>query len=302
VALGLGGAAAAILACLLVMLPTKRVAQGSVVSIDVQVALINVEERESGPLDYVVDGLKLKLMSPLKRSSDIPTAGRGEVIVAEVRNILYFRIFDADAQRIIDADETGLAHKTEEVAKLRARLEDLWEAQEWPPGVQSGVVADVMSLVGRKRAGGQVIAEIARWPTFPNCVVVEPTSVVAEPALIEWYHFERGHHVTPGLWLRLRGKLRIPDDCPLGPGLLALALPKRADTAGNSHPPRLLNIDRLDDPNLAFGDYRWPVLQFTVHDTHREAALAHAYDIARTALIGGAIVLAAAIAYRTLKL
>jgi len=56
-------------------------------------------------------GYDLRLMSSESDVSRIPTSGQNLVIVADVKGVLHFRIFDADGKVVVDADATSLTTK-----------------------------------------------------------------------------------------------------------------------------------------------------------------------------------------------
>ena len=47
-------------------------------------------------------------MSSTNDVRDIPTAGKGLIIVAAVDQVLHFRIFDRDGKMVVDTDETRI--------------------------------------------------------------------------------------------------------------------------------------------------------------------------------------------------
>ena len=71
-------------------------------------------------------GFGLRLMSSVNDLSDMPTDGKNLIIVADVQNVLHFRIFDADGKRVVDTDENQLPGKAPQIADLKSLLNNLW--------------------------------------------------------------------------------------------------------------------------------------------------------------------------------
>ncbi len=79
--------------------------------------------------------------------SSIPTSGTYLVIVANVKDVLYFRIFDADGKVVVDTDEARLTTQAEPIADLKRRLEILWPPHELTSSEEDRVIAAVTSIV-----------------------------------------------------------------------------------------------------------------------------------------------------------
>lgn len=97
-------------------------------------------------------GLDLRLMPTVADESDIPSAGKGLIIVAAVRGKLHFRIFEAGGRRSVDTDETRLADKAEQIAELKRALADLWQAPSRSPSDEDGIRDAIASIVDRTYA------------------------------------------------------------------------------------------------------------------------------------------------------
>ena len=52
-----------------------------------------------------VHGCELHLMSSVKDLGELPTAGRDLIVVAALRNVLHFRMFDSEGKRSVNSDE-----------------------------------------------------------------------------------------------------------------------------------------------------------------------------------------------------
>jgi hypothetical protein len=89
--------------------------------------------------------------------SGISTEGESLIIVAAVKNVLYFRIFDRDGRMVVDTDEKTLATQAEPMEDLREQLERLWPPHELTKSEKGRVIAAVTSI-----GGLTAYAEIAR--------------------------------------------------------------------------------------------------------------------------------------------
>ena len=93
-------------------------------------------------------GFDLRLMS-LESISGIPTWGVNQVIAANVKGVLHFRIFDAEGKRVVDTDETSLPTQAGPIAELRKQLENLWPSHVLIGPEKNRIIAEVMSIVGQ---------------------------------------------------------------------------------------------------------------------------------------------------------
>jgi type VI secretion system ImpA family protein/type VI secretion system ImpA/VasJ family protein len=94
-------------------------------------------------------GTDLRLMSSVQDVDRIPDEGENLVIVAEVKKVLHFRIFDLKGKRILDTDESRLTDQTLPIESLKKEIAGLL----WPPRDLSlierdRVIAAVRSIVG----------------------------------------------------------------------------------------------------------------------------------------------------------
>ena len=69
-------------------------------------------------------------MYSLNDVSAIPTEGKDLIIVAEVNNVLHFRIFDGNGKRVVDTDEQRLTEQARQIKDLRKQLASLWPPHE----------------------------------------------------------------------------------------------------------------------------------------------------------------------------
>ena len=82
--------------------------------------------------DTLSVGSDLRWMSSLNDVSGIPTAGKNLIIVADVNNVLHFRIFDGDCKVVVDTDEKRLTEQAPQIKDLRDLRKQL-ESSLWPP-------------------------------------------------------------------------------------------------------------------------------------------------------------------------
>ena len=93
----------------------------------------------------------LLLMSSVPRANDIPTKGNHLVIVAAVGDVLNFRIFDREGEKVIDTDEKGLLGQAPRIKDLRKQLEDLWPPSGLSRDEKDRVVSAVRSITQDRR-------------------------------------------------------------------------------------------------------------------------------------------------------
>jgi multidrug efflux pump subunit AcrA (membrane-fusion protein) len=86
-----------------------------------------------------VNGVDLRLMS-VKRLSDLPSAGRALVILANVQDMLYFRIFDPDGRMVVDTDEDRLRDQSEKIKETKQLVRELMLAQRSVSRGKNGIV------------------------------------------------------------------------------------------------------------------------------------------------------------------
>ena len=92
------------------------------------------------------DGFDLQLMSSLNDGSDPP--GKRLIIVADVDQVLHFRIFDGDGKMVVDTNEKRLTEQARQIEDLRKKLVGLWPPRELTESEKAPVIAIVTSIVG----------------------------------------------------------------------------------------------------------------------------------------------------------
>ena len=81
--------------------PTSKAIYETLADIEIRAGNLNgaIEVLELG-----VQGIELRMMSALKDVSDIPANGKNLIIVAAIKNLLHFRIFDVEGKATTDTD------------------------------------------------------------------------------------------------------------------------------------------------------------------------------------------------------
>src|SRR5262249_10452230 len=106
------------------------------------------QAEEADTAKAVAKGCDLRLMSSVDDVSRISTEGESLIIVAAVKNVLYFRILDRDGKMVVDTDEKSMATQPEPMEDLREQLERLWPPHELTKSEKGRVIAAVTSIGG----------------------------------------------------------------------------------------------------------------------------------------------------------
>jgi cellulose synthase operon protein C len=93
-------------------------------------------------------GYDLRLMSSVKDVSGILTAGERLIIVANMDQVLHFRIFDGDGKMVVDTDAKRLTERAQPIEGLRKQLESVWPPHELTQSEKDPVIDAVASIVG----------------------------------------------------------------------------------------------------------------------------------------------------------
>jgi len=109
---------------------------------------VAIEEGRNGSLAGGKIAFDLRLMSSLNDVSDIPTEGKGLIVVAKVNNVLHFRIFDGDGKVVVDTDDKKLPEQRQHIEDLKKLLERLWPRHELSRVDKGPVTLAVKSIVG----------------------------------------------------------------------------------------------------------------------------------------------------------
>jgi hypothetical protein len=103
-------------------------------------------------------------MSSVDHVGDVPISGKSLIIVAAVKNVLHFRVFDGDGRMVVDTEETKLTKQSGPIEVLRKRLEGLWPPHELTEREEARLIAAVTSIVGHthRRAKDELAKDVVR--------------------------------------------------------------------------------------------------------------------------------------------
>jgi tetratricopeptide (TPR) repeat protein len=118
-----------------------------------------LEDRLEADFARRLPGYELRLVSRVNNVSAIPKDGRNSnlMIVAEVGNVLHFRIFtEGKRDAVVDTDETkpALSGQRQKIEELRKRLNSLWPPHELTRRDQDQVKHAVAEIVSYTRLAG----------------------------------------------------------------------------------------------------------------------------------------------------
>jgi DNA-directed RNA polymerase specialized sigma24 family protein len=94
----------------------------------------------------------LRLMFSLNEVRDIPTEDKNRIIVADVKNVLYFRIFDSAGKMVADTVESQCPAKAGLSNDLREQLQKLRPPHEASPSEKRQIITAVTSITGFTRS------------------------------------------------------------------------------------------------------------------------------------------------------
>jgi hypothetical protein len=97
---------------------------------------------------WTLRGCDLRLMSSVKAVSDIPTEGKGLIIVAAVDNVLHFRVFDGHGKVVVDTDEKRLTEQARRIEYLEKQLVSLWPPHALTESEKGQVITAITPIVG----------------------------------------------------------------------------------------------------------------------------------------------------------
>jgi hypothetical protein len=146
--------------------PTQSREEGRFVS---QTPTVMIRIRHWDQVQF--NGLTLELLAPLDDIASIPTARRNQVLVADVRGVLHFRIFDNDGRKVVDTNENELPDKGPQLAQLRPLLSGLWGQSPTASTDRDRIVGAVTSIVDH------IHFDLRAWLYPPGAVSPEKTLV-----------------------------------------------------------------------------------------------------------------------------
>jgi len=144
-------------------------------------------------------GFDLRLMSSESDVSRIPTSGQNLVIVADVKGVLHFHIFDADGKIVVDTDATRLTTKAGPIADLKKQLDNLRSPHDLTRAEKDQVIAAVTSIVGHTlsaRVEGVpypvfIFAALIPWTLFSQGFSQSALSLATQQNLLTKVYFPR---------------------------------------------------------------------------------------------------------------
>jgi lipopolysaccharide export LptBFGC system permease protein LptF len=107
---------------------------------------IDEESLKESPIVHLT--FDLRLMPSVNNLSDLPTEGKNQIILADVQNVLHFRVFALDGSTVGDADENHLPGEARAIAELKTQLGRLWAKSELSQSDKESVVAAVTKILG----------------------------------------------------------------------------------------------------------------------------------------------------------
>jgi hypothetical protein len=96
----------------------------------------------------VPDVRQLRRFSSLETPADLPRLGKDLVVVARIKQVLHFRVFDGEGQMVVDTNETRLKDRQREVQELRKQLDGSWASQQLKADETNRLIDAVTSVVG----------------------------------------------------------------------------------------------------------------------------------------------------------
>jgi len=108
-------------------------------------------------------GFDVRLMSSAKDVNSIPTASTSLIVVANVQDVLHFRIFDFPGNRVVDTDENQLPDKAPQIAQLKLLLTNLWGIPRLSQKDKDRVTNAVTSIVDQSQIKEALEATRAFW-------------------------------------------------------------------------------------------------------------------------------------------
>jgi signal peptidase I len=101
----------------------------------------------------------LRLMFSLNEVRDIPTEDKNRIIVAGVKNVLYFRIFDSAGKMVMNTDEKQYPAEAGLINDLRKQLQKMRAPHELSPGEKRQIITAVTSITGHTPHKPQLITD-----------------------------------------------------------------------------------------------------------------------------------------------
>ena len=122
----------------------------------------------------------LTFLPGLANPAAIPGAGVSRIVVAEVGDVLHFRIFDVAGKVVVDTDETRLVDRDKELEHLRRRLKDARPPRVPTRREEQRIIAAVIPVVDQARSREdderleQLLEELIAGSTSPTASSSSP--------------------------------------------------------------------------------------------------------------------------------
>jgi multidrug efflux pump subunit AcrB len=94
----------------------------------------------------------LRVMSRLNNLRIIPTTGKSLIYLAEVDDVLHFRIFDADGSMVVDTNENKLREESRPIDEFKKKNPACWKPRELTEADKIAAIASITSIVGKTKA------------------------------------------------------------------------------------------------------------------------------------------------------
>ncbi len=99
--------------------------------------------------DFHIKGWSDLQLIAVDNIGSMPDKGRNRIVVANIHDVLHFRIFDEEGNTVVDTDEKKLSSKARLISDLKAQLENLWPPRKLSEEEKHRIIAAVVSIVGR---------------------------------------------------------------------------------------------------------------------------------------------------------
>jgi|SRR5271157_238692 len=143
------------------------------------------------PFVEILKQFNLRLIRSVSDVSHIGNSGTNLVIVANVQEVLHFRIFDGKGNRVVDTDEMRLTKQARPIADLKRQLESLWPRPQLTRSEQDRIIDAVISIVGYTPPGPVWITVVGQRGSYPLATFDK----LDEPD----YLYSRGDNAAPSL-------------------------------------------------------------------------------------------------------
>jgi N-6 DNA Methylase len=124
----------------------------------------------------------LRLMISLNDVRGIPTSGTNLFVVANVKSVLCFRVFDTKGKVVVDTDEKRLTTQSQPITVLKRQLDNLWPPHELISSEKQQVISAVSSIVNHKYDAVEELPELTGYYEFKTSEVAKAGMVFDFPS------------------------------------------------------------------------------------------------------------------------